>query len=90
MNTIAKSNQDAKLRKAAFKAMESIGNHDSIQVLVDLILTRDALLRSAQRSLKRMCLKFSAPEFFWSVLSRRSLRQSRMNSASGLFRSWIA
>ena len=68
MNTIAKSNQDAKLRKAAFKAMESIGNYDSIQVLFDLILTRDALLRSAQRSLKRMCLKFSAPEFFLGAL----------------------
>ncbi|MGC6455272.1 MAG: HEAT repeat domain-containing protein [Coraliomargaritaceae bacterium] len=65
INSIAQSDKDKKLRQAAFTALESIGDFTSIELLIDLIISEDPMIRPAQRSLKRLSLNFLAPGFLW-------------------------
>ncbi|ADE53815.1 HEAT repeat domain-containing protein [Coraliomargarita akajimensis] len=66
VNAIAAAPGDRKLRDASFKAMESIGNFDSIETLIALIVNNDPQMRAAQRSLKRVGLNFGAPQKLWN------------------------
>lgn len=65
LNQIASSSDDVKLVGACFKALESVGNFESVKVLVDAVVAGGPNARPAQRSLKRLSLNFGAADLLW-------------------------
>ncbi|MEO0795482.1 MAG: HEAT repeat domain-containing protein [Verrucomicrobiota bacterium] len=62
---VADPNADRKVREAAIKTLEDLGNFESVEIFVTLIGNSDPLMRSAQRSLKRLSLNLRAPNALW-------------------------
>jgi HEAT repeat protein len=65
-NELAQAGNSEEVRKAAFRAMESIGDGESIRVLLNIIVTQDSLMRAAQGSLKKVSNNIGAAEFQWT------------------------
>lgn len=68
LNAIISEPADAKLKEAAFKSLESIGNAESIQILLTIITSGGPQTKAAQRSLKRLSSNFGAPRYQWKEL----------------------
>ena len=68
LNRMITEDVDAKLKEAAFKSLESIGDDDSIRKLLQLVTGGGAQAKAAQRSLKRLSANFSAAEYQWKEL----------------------
>ena len=64
-NEYASAGNPDNLRKAAFSALEQIGNMESVRILLSVIVDQDGLMRDAQRSLKRRSNNMGIPEFQW-------------------------
>ncbi|MGB0344670.1 MAG: ThuA domain-containing protein, partial [Coraliomargarita sp.] len=79
LNAIAAGSPDAGLEEAVFKALETIGDAASAQVLLDRVLRTDAQSRAAQRSLKRLSLKMGAPEFLWTEIYAPALEKAEFD-----------
>lgn len=64
------STLDQKLREAAIESMESVGDLNSLPVLVNIVVEGDSgLRRDAQRTLKRMTLRTNDAEAAWAAFS---------------------
>ncbi|MEX0322818.1 MAG: HEAT repeat domain-containing protein [Puniceicoccaceae bacterium] len=83
-NEIAANPGDKKLREAAFKALENIGNLESVKVLTQLILDKDSSMRAAQLSLKRLALNYDAPDALWDDVFRPTLEKASDDQQEGL------
>ena len=68
LNGIITEDVDVKLKEAAFKSLESIGDSDSIRKLLQLVTGGGAQAKAAQRSLKRLSANFGAAEYQWKEL----------------------
>jgi len=76
LNKIAAAGGEAEVRKAAFSALESVGNLESLEIFIRLIIEQDPLMRNAQRSLKRLCLNFRATDYLWNTYFQPALNQA--------------
>ncbi len=83
-NEIAANPGDKKLREAAFKALENIGNLESVRILTKLILDQDSSMRAAQLSLKRLALNYDAPKALWDDVFRPTLEKATEEQQEGL------
>ncbi|MFT5825917.1 MAG: HEAT repeat protein [Yoonia sp.] len=81
LNGIISGPADAKLKEAAFKSLESIGNDDSIRILLKMVTAGDAQSKAAQRSLKRLSMNFGAPEYQWDELYHPVLESAASDAA---------
>jgi len=81
LNGIISGPADVKLKQAAFKSLESIGNAASIQSLLNIATAGNAQSREAQRSLKRLSANFGAPEYQWSELYYPTLESADNDAA---------
>lgn len=63
LNSYVKSSSEVKLKQAALGSLELIGNLESIQMLVESVLSNDAFARPSQRSLKRLSLNYGDPDY---------------------------
>ena len=81
LNRIISEPADAKLKEAAFKSLESIGNAESIHALLTIITSDDAQSKAAQRSLKRFSMNFGAPEYQWNELYHPVLESAANDAA---------
>ena len=62
--TIAPGNPDD-LRVECMKALEVLGTVESCQAMAQFIVSGDSVKRSAQKSLKRLCLNYGDPDLLW-------------------------
>lgn len=76
LNGIAVEPGDPELREAAFKALETIGNLESVQILANLILVRDPQARPAQRSLWRLSMNYGAAEELWNLVYEPAIQSA--------------
>lgn len=83
-NEISANPGDKKLREAAFKALENIGNLESVRILTQLILDKDSSMRAAQLSLKRLALSYDAPDALWDDVFRPTLEKADEAQQEGL------
>jgi HEAT repeat protein len=83
-NEISANPGDKKLREAAFKALENIGNLESVRILTKLIIDRDSSMRAAQLSLKRLVLSYDAPDALWDDVFRPILEKASAEQQEGL------
>lgn len=65
LNEIVRNETDPKIIEAAFESLEVIGDVESIQILIGIIKSESSLLRSAQRSLKRLSLNYGLADLQW-------------------------
>ncbi len=66
ISSIATStDRDPDLRKACLKALETIGNTDSVKLMLGLILAQSDMTRPAQTSLKRLSQNLGNPHKLW-------------------------
>ncbi|MGJ8639400.1 MAG: HEAT repeat domain-containing protein [Opitutaceae bacterium] len=73
LNEIAKTDDDLKVREAAFATLENIGNLDTVRLFVDLVIAGDSQMRAIQRSLKRLSLNYGAPDHQWETVYKPAL-----------------
>ncbi len=73
LNAIARDSVDGTLRKAAFTALETIGDVESLKVLSSVVLSKGELTRPAQRSLKRLSTNFGAADYLWTEVYKPAL-----------------
>lgn len=73
LNAIAVQPGEAEIRTAAFKALETIGNLESIQILSTLILVRDPQAKAAQRSLWRLSRNYGEADLLWEEIYRPAI-----------------
>ncbi len=66
---VADSSLDEALREEAISTMVSVGNLESLPILVKVVTEQPALRRDAQKALKRMTLRTDDPEAAWSAFS---------------------
>jgi len=81
LNQIAKGDKDQEVRKAAISTLESIGNMDTIQLFIVMMLAEDILSRDVQRSLRRLSLNFGAPDFQWDTAYKPALDSASSDKA---------
>lgn len=65
LNEFALDGSEPELQDAAFSALETIGNLQSVQNMLSVILEQGPLTRSAQVSLKRLSLNYGAADEQW-------------------------
>jgi HEAT repeat protein len=74
LNAIAAdSSADSKLRESVFKTLESLGNFETVAIFVGIIQDAGALVRPAQRSLKRLSLNLRTPDTLWAEFYKPSI-----------------
>ena len=66
LNRLAGASQPNPLRRAAFKAMQDIGDMDSVGILLEVIVSEKNLARDAQRSLKKLSVRMGVPRYQWT------------------------
>ncbi len=66
INQLAREATRSELKKAAYKAMELIGNTESVEVLLASILQLDGDLRAAQGSLKKLSVSLDSSADLWA------------------------
>lgn len=66
INQLAGVSQPLPLRRAAFKAMQLIGDMESVSILLEVIASEKQLARDAQRSLKKLSVRIGAPSYQWT------------------------
>jgi HEAT repeat protein len=81
LNAIASGDRDPKIREAAFASLEVIGNLSSMQILADIIVNKEPLMRSAQRSLKRLTLNYGSGDYVWETVFEPTLALAADDSA---------
>ncbi len=65
VNRLISQPGDPKIRGAAMKAGESIGDLETVKLLTEMILNSGELTRPAQLSLKRLSIHLNAGDFLW-------------------------
>lgn len=80
LNTVAAEPGEAPLREAACKALETIGDLESIQILANLMLVQDPLAKAAQRSLWRLSLNYGEAELLWDLIYRPAIQSAPNNT----------
>lgn len=80
--TIAPGNPDD-LRAECLKALESLGTMESCQAMANLIITGDSIKRSAQKSLKRLCVNYGDPDRLWGTVFVPALKAAPSDAARG-------
>jgi len=81
LNEIISGSTDAALKKAAFTSLESIGNAESIRILLIMSTAGDSQSSAAQRSLKRLSMNFGAPDYQWKELYHPALESADTDTA---------
>jgi HEAT repeat protein len=74
---LVQPDQDKDIRKAAFKAMENAGNKDNTLTLAKLIVSKDEMMRDAQRALKRLCIRLNDAYSIWGHSFKPMLNSSQ-------------
>ena len=83
VNKVAGATADAELREAAFKTLESIGDGDSLQLMLDFIAQGGESAVAAQRSLKRLSVNFGDPGYQWEKFYEPALTSAGSDVAKG-------
>jgi hypothetical protein len=81
LNGIIAGSADPELKEAAFNSLESIGNDESIRILLTISTSEDVQSRAAQRSLKRLSMNFGAPLYQWQELYLPTLESADNDAA---------
>ncbi|MDP4878362.1 MAG: HEAT repeat domain-containing protein, partial [Opitutales bacterium] len=77
LNAIAAdSSADSKLRESVFKTLESLGNFETIGIFFGVIQDGGALMRPAQRSLKRLSLNLRSPDALWAEFFKPAISEA--------------
>lgn len=77
LNAIAAdSSADPKLRGSVFKTLESLGNFETIGIFFGVIQDGGALMRPAQRSLKRLSLNLRSPDALWAEFFNHAISEA--------------
>jgi HEAT repeat protein len=77
VNQLAGPDYPQMVREAAFRSMESIGNIESVQLLLSTIVQLDAFTRPAQRSLKKLSINMAIPVYQWDKAYKPMLEQTQ-------------
>ncbi|CAA6693560.1 MULTISPECIES: HEAT repeat domain-containing protein [unclassified Lentimonas] len=80
-NELAQPGNDEDVRKAAFKAMESIGDGESIRTLLNIIVTQDSMMRAAQGSLKKLSDNVGGAQYQWTEYYLPALQSAPSDDA---------
>lgn len=80
--TIAPGNPDD-LRVECMKALEVLGTVESCQAMAQFIVSGDSVKRSAQKSLKRLCLNYGDPDLLWDSVFVPALKTAASDAIRG-------
>ncbi|MFL2833040.1 MAG: hypothetical protein ACJ0BK_05465 [Coraliomargaritaceae bacterium] len=80
--TIAPGNPDD-LRVECMKALEVLGTVESCQAMAQFIVSGDSVKRSAQKSLKRLCLNYGDPDLLWDSVFVPALKTAANDAVRG-------
>lgn len=69
------------LRAECLKALQVIGNLETGKLMAQLIVTDDSAKRTAQQSLKRLCLNYGGPDMLWESVFVPALKAAPSDSA---------
>ncbi|MGJ8652256.1 MAG: HEAT repeat domain-containing protein [Opitutaceae bacterium] len=81
LNGIASQPGDVKVREAAIKSLEVIGDLETIRIFVELIVSQDEQARAAQRSLKRLAQNLDAADTIWKQVFVPALESASSDDA---------
>jgi len=81
LNAIIEEPGDQDVRVAAAKALETIGNVESVKSFIDLVIRNVEPVKQFQLSLKRLSLKFNDADYLWENAYHPALEAAPLNKA---------
>jgi HEAT repeat protein len=73
MNRLAAPGQPDELRRALYKALESMGDYETCKMFAAAVMTDDTWRKPAQQSLKRLCLQMDKGDEIWRAAFKPAL-----------------